>query len=145
MNELNQQGIFIGDYFVLNYYDILVFFQVTKTTKNSVFLIELATKHTKYGIMLTKRLKPSKNPLIIQKNNTSTKTQYEVYPTKLNDKEYWLPIYINYGDKIFELASKQTDFPAYGYAYACRINEVINKYWEEPKKMVEEEEEINWA
>lgn len=37
MNELNQQGIFIGDYFVLNYYDILVFFQVTKTTKNSVF------------------------------------------------------------------------------------------------------------
>ena len=91
--------------------------------------------------MLTKRLKASKKPYIIKDNNTRTKTQYEVQPINLNDKEYWLPIEINYGDTIHTEAFKYCDFPAVGYTYAVPIKDYLNKYWEKP---VEKEEETDW-
>ena len=61
-DELNKYDIFLLDVFVLNYYGILVFFQVCKTKKDSVFLVELATKRYKNGITLTKGFKASKKP-----------------------------------------------------------------------------------
>ena len=136
--ELNESGIFLLDTYLLDYYGVKVFFQVCKTTKHSVYLVELATKKTKYGIMLTKRIKASKKPLVILKNNTYTKSEYEVTPINLNGKEYWLPIEIHYGDLIHQEAEKYYDFPAVGYAYAVPIKDVINKYWETPT-LIEEE------
>ena len=65
MDELNDYGIFLLDIYVLNYYGIKVFFQVCKTTEKSVYLIELATKRYKNGIMLTKNFSASKKPYII--------------------------------------------------------------------------------
>lgn len=134
MNEINKYGIFLLDIYLLDYYGIKVFFQVCKTTKDTVFLVELATKRTKQGIMLTKRIKASKKPYIIHTNNTYTKTKYEVQPINLNDREYWLPIEINYGDKIHTDAFKYCDFPSVGYAYAVPIKDYLNKYWEKPKE-----------
>lgn len=134
MDELNQDGIFLLDIYLLDYYGIKVFFQVCKTTKNTVYLVELATKRTKQGIMLTKRIKPTKKPLIILKDNTYTKSQYEVNPVRLIQSECWLPIQIKYGDPIFREAERIMKYPACGYTYAVPIKDVINKYWKAPKK-----------
>ena len=144
-DELNECGIFLLDIYLLDYYGIKTFFQVCKTTQKTVYLVELATKKTKYGIMLTKHIKASKKPLIICFNNTPTKTQYQVKPINLNGKEFWLPIPINYGDPIYKEAEKYDSCPACGYAYAVPIKDVINKYWEKPVEIEKEEEKINWA
>lgn len=144
-NELNDYGIFLLDIYLLDYYGVKVFFQVCKTTQKTVYLVELATKMTKYGIMLTKHIKASKKPLIVRLNNTYTKTQYEVKPINLNDKEFWLPIPINYGDPIHKEAKKYCDFPACGIAYAVPIKDVINKYWQNPIEIKKEEGTKNWA
>ena len=50
MNEPNRYGIYLLDMYMLDYYGIKLFFQVCKTTENSVFLVELATKRYKDGI-----------------------------------------------------------------------------------------------
>ena len=144
IDELNDCGIFLLDIYLLDYYGIKVFFQVCKTTKNTVYLVELATKRTKYGIMLTKHIKASKNPLIVRSNNTYTKSEYEVKPINLSGKEYWLPIEIKYGDPIHKEAEKYDFCPVCGYAYAVPIKDVINKYWKAPSE-IEKEEEISWA
>lgn len=138
-NEINDYGIFLLDYYLLDYYGIKVFFQVCKTRRNSVYLVELATKTNKYGIMLTRTIKASKKPKIIRFNNTYTKSQYQVYPISLKDNEYWLPIEIKIGDPIYEEAKKYCDYPAFGYAYAVPIKDVLNKYWEVPKEKEPEE------
>ena len=143
-DELNRFGIFLMDIFMLDYYGVQVFLQVTKTTDETVFLTELATKKTKYGTMLTKRLVPSKTPLIVLKDNTPTKTTYEVKPINLKGKEYWLPIEIGYGDPIYREALKYHESPVYGYAYAVPIKEVIGKYWLKPISL-KEKRKLNWA
>lgn len=135
-NELNKNGIFLLDTYMLDYCGIKVFFQVCGTTKDTVFLIELATKKTKYGIMLTKRIKPSKTPLIVRYNNVFSKSNYEVRPIDLYGKEFWLPIQIKYGDAIYEEAKQYNEYPPIGYAYAVPIKDILNKYWEEPEKIV---------
>ena len=148
MNEINKYGIFLLDIYLLNYYGVKVFFQVCKTTKETVFLIELATKETKEGIMLTKRIKASKKPLIIRENNTHTKSKFEVKPIQLNSlnrNDYWLPIDIKVGDPIWNEAQKYNEFPAFGVAYAVKITDVINKYWEKPCVVKCEEDEVDWA
>lgn len=129
-DELNKHGIFIGDVFILNYCGIKVLFQVCKTTKNSVFLVELATKRYKDGIMLTKSIKASKNPLIINKDNTHTHSTYEVVPIKL-EKDYWLPIEIKPFSKIHIMALQRNGFEyaPTGYAYAVPVKEYYNRYW----------------
>lgn len=144
MNELNRNGIFLLDIYLLDYYGIKVFFQVCKTTRDTVYLVELATKVTKEGIMLTKRIKASKKPIIIRLNNTPTKSKYEVKPIKLNGKDFWLPIAINYNDPIYEEAQKYHEYPVSGIAYAVPIKDVLNKYWEKPVE-IGKEEVIDWA
>ena len=143
-DELNRFGIFLLDIFMLDYYGVQVFLQVTKTTEETVFLTELATKMTKHGLMLTKRLRPSKNPLIVLKDNSPTKTTYEVKPINLRGKEYWLPIEIGYGDPIYQEAKKYHKSPVYGYAYAVPIKDVIGKYWLKSITL-KEKERLNWA
>ena len=140
-NELNKYGIFLLDIYMLDYYGIKVFFQVCKTTRETVYLVELATKVTKYGIMLTKTIKPSKKPYFVRYNNTYTKSEYQVKPINLKDKQIWLPIEIKYTDKIYEEAKKYYDYPVWGYAYAVpmKLDDVLNKYWELPKEKEKEE------
>lgn len=129
MDELNDYGIFLLDIYVLNYYGIKVFFQVCKTTEKSVYLIELATKRYKNGIiMLTKNFSASKKPYIILNNNTRRKSTYEVYPVK-NGYGHYLPIEVKLGSRLHEEALNRTDFPIAGTAYAVPVRDVLNKYW----------------
>lgn len=123
-NELNEQSIIIGSFYILNYYDILVFFRVCKTTKKSVYLIELGTKKYKDGIILTKGFKASKKPLVILNNNTWQKSTYEVFPQKDG-----LPIEIEFGSKLYNEALKRTDFPLCGTVYAELIQDIWKWYW----------------
>lgn len=144
-DELNEFDIMLLDTYILDYYGIKVFFQVCKTKPKSVCLVELATKKTKYGIMLTKQIKASKKPLIITENNTYTKSQYEVYPINLNGDEYWLPIPIDRNSPIYKEALQYEDCPSCGIAYAVPIKEIINMYWDCPEKKKEQEQEENIA
>ncbi len=125
MNELNIYDIFINDVFVLNYHGLLVFFQVCKTTEKSVFLVELGIKkYKKDGITLTKKLKPSKKPLIITENNTIRKTTYEVKPFKL-DNILFIPIRIDWDVPIINLV----EYPTFGIYFATPIKKYVGKYW----------------
>lgn len=126
--DLNNYGIFITDIYLLSYCGIILFFQVCKTTKKSVYLIELATKKYKNGTMLTKRIHASKKPLIIKHNNTITKSNYEIFPIKIDD-EYLLPIEIKYGDDLYKKAEEYVDYPPIGYVYAIPIKDYLHKYW----------------
>ena len=133
MNELNNKGIFLLDVFMLDYCGIKVFFQVCKTTDESVLLVELATKRYKNGIMLTKNLLVSKKPYIIINNNTHTRSTYEVYPINMENREYWLPIEIKMGSKLYSEA--HSDYPPIGIAYAVPIRSFLNKYWIDDKEI----------
>lgn len=140
-DEINEFGIFLTDIFILDYYGIKTFFQVCGTTKKTVFLIELAQKEIGGKTMLSKNLVASKNPKVVRNMNVWTKSRYEVTPINLNGNEYWLPIPIKIGDPLFNEALKYTEFPSVGYAYAVKVNDVANKYWEPPMK----KEKINLA
>ena len=124
-SELNEQGILIGSFYILNYYGVYVFLRVCKTTKKSVYLIELATKKHKEGISLTKGFKPTKKPYIVQFNNTWRKSNYEVFPTK--DK--LLPIEITYGSKLYNAALQNTKYPVCGTAFAEPVQDIWKWYW----------------
>lgn len=127
-NELNEMGIFVGSFYILNYYGICVFFRVCKTTKKSVYLMELATKRYKEGIMLCKGFKGSKNPYVVLENNTWRKSKYEVFPT-----EEGLPIEVQYGSKLFNEAKNKMcqNVPMCGQVYAQPIefNDLMAHYW----------------
>lgn len=112
MDDLNEQGIFLADVFALDYYETKLFFQVVKTTKNSVFLMELHTEPYEYGVKISIPVRPEKYPSIIKKNNTLTKTTYEVYPIKI-EKDWWLPI----------------EFDGFIH-YAIKVENWQNKYWD---------------
>ena len=116
------------DVFALNYYGILVFFQVCKVTENSVFLVELATKRYKNGIRLTKHFSASKKPYIILNNNIYTRSTYEVYPIR-NGYSYLLPIEVDIDSPLYQEALNRTEYPVLGTVYASPIYDYANKYW----------------
>ena len=134
MNVLNNKGVCLFDVYVMDYYGIIVFFQVCKTTRESVFIMELATKRYKDGLTLTKTIKGSKTPLVVVNNNTYEKTKYEVIPT--DDKR--LPIKIEFESKIWKEARKYVDWPRVGVCYAFPYNNYKNKYWKKPDKKIKE-------
>ena len=142
-DELNRCGIFLQDVFMLDYYGIKTFFQVCGTTKETVFLIELAVRETEQGVMIRVPMKPSRKPRVILRDNTPTKSRYEVTPAKLNGKDYWLPIRIDPGDPLNSEAKRYESDPICGYAYAIPIKDVLNKYWEKPKD--NRKPKANWA
>ena len=125
-NELNDQGVFIGDIYALNYYEILVFFEVCKTKEKTVYLVELGTKRYKNGVMFLKGYKASKRPLIITENNTRNKTTYQVRP----QKDLSLPILITTDTPIYKRAKDNlVRHPQTGIFYATKIVDYINHYW----------------
>lgn len=126
-NEPNDQGVFIGDIYILNYYEILVFFQVSKTKYDYVYIYEMATKKYKDGIMLTDKWKNSKKPLVITENNTWEKTKYIVYP----QKDLTLPIKITTEMPIYKKAQERIKNPLTGIFYITKVLEedLQNCYW----------------
>lgn len=135
-NELNKDDIFLLDVFHLNYYGINVFFQVCKTDYDNVCVYEMATKvislnGIKYD-MLTKGLKPSKNPFVVPKSmNTYSKSNYKVYPVRL-DGYYGvsIPIEINFNSPLYNKAILMgEEQPIIGTAYAFPIREYVGKCW----------------
>ena len=125
MDEINDYGVFLGDVYCLNYYDILVFFYVSKTTAKTVFLVELGTKKYKNGITLTKGFKAAKNPLVITEYNTYEKTTYEVTP----NRDLSLPIRITADLPIYEKALEKVEFPMTGTFYITKVKDWANTYW----------------
>lgn len=127
-NELNEKGIIIGSFYILNYYGICVFFRVCKTTKHSVYLMELATQRYEDGIMLKDGFKGSKDPYVVLENNTWRKSQYEVFP----EKNGCLPIPVEYGSKLYrEAENKMVGSPLCGTVYAEPIpyDDLMSHYW----------------
>lgn len=111
-DELNNQGIFLADVFVMDFFETKLFFQVVKTRENSVYLIELQTEPYEYGVKISVPVRPAKYPIIVKRNNTQTKTTFEVYPIKF-EKDWWLPIEHN------------------GFVYyATKVEDWRNKYWD---------------
>lgn len=126
--NLNKYGVFIGDVFLLNYYGILVFFQVVATTETYTYLVELKTVPCGEGIVLDKDLKTSKNPYFVLKNNIRSKTTYKVEPRYYN-KEVVLPIKIDENSKIYQEAYEMYDNPIVDTFYAYKLNEYRNCCW----------------
>ena len=131
-DELNIYGVCLLDVYMLDYCGIKVFLQVCKTKAETVFLTELGTKRTKWGIMLRKGLKASKTPLVVTERNAFTKSRYEVKPMKVDGPDYWLPIEVKPGDPLYMEALKYRDDPPCGTAYATPITEFVDRDWEEP-------------
>ena len=137
---MTDTGIELLDLYLLSYAGIKVIFQVCKTTRNTVFLVELATKKYRDGYSLTKTFKPSKKPLIIKNKNIFTKSTYEVCAIRPDKK---LPIKIDLSTKIFWEAQKYVDYPLIGTFLAVPFVDYLNKYWKKPKK--KEKEKNIWA
>lgn len=139
-DELNDYGIFLTDKFILNYYNIIVIFDVCGTTKNSVILYELETKKTeingKNAVILDKKLSPSKKTYFVPVDeNSFTKSRFEIQPTYLNG-ELRIPLAVPYGSKLYNKAVEEGhQYPAYGIVYAEPLKEFRNIYW-----IVEKEE-----
>ena len=135
-DELNQYDIMLGDLYVLNYYGVLVFFEVCKTRTKSVFLVELKSEEYLDGTMISRKIQASKDPLVITQNNTYRKSTYEVYPVEMEKGEYWLPIKVDYGSKLFKKASECCVFPLSGYHYAVPMKDAYDKYFKKDIKNI---------
>lgn len=134
-DELNKYGITLGDFYLLNFCGILVFFEVAKTRENSVYLVELKSEDYLDGTMISRKIQASKDPLVVLENNTYRKTTYEVYP-QLNFGQYWLPIKVDYGSKLFKAAEKQGLNPFPGTFYAEPMPDCYRKYFKKNIKYI---------
>ena len=122
------------DIYALNYYGIIVVFEVCDVhheKEDYVSLIELETKRYKDGIALTKQLKPAKYPLVIKNNNVWSKTTYYVR-ARLDKK---LPIVVSQTSRLFWEATKYVDSPMIGTFLAEPFPNYLTTYWEKPKKI----------
>lgn len=129
-----KHGFFPSDIFVLNYYGVFVFFQITKITSSSVFLMELESKPYKNGYVLKFPIKACKTPLVILKNNTYEKSTYEVYPLKLED-DFLLPIEVQLFSPLYNKALEEGRNPIDGIAYAEKVKNHLGKYWSNKRKI----------
>ena len=126
-NELNDQGVFLGDVYLLNYYDILAFFEVSKTKHNRVYIFELGVKKYKNGYTLLSGWKRAKKPLVITENNTYEKTTFVAYP----QKDLSLPIRITSDMPIYKKAQERVKNPLLGTFYLTKVldEDLRNYYW----------------
>lgn len=129
---MTDNGIKLLDLYILSYLGIKVVFQVCNTTRNTVTLIELATKKYKDGITLTKRYKATKKPLIIKNDNVFSRSKYKVVAMREDKK---LPIKIDLTTKIFYEAQKYQEYPPMGTFLAVPFVEHRTTYWKKPKKI----------
>ena len=126
-NELNDQGVFLSDIYMLNYYDILVFFQVSKTKYDCVYIYELGVKKYKDGYTLLNGWKKARKPLVITENNTYNKTTFVAYP----QKDLSLPIQITADMPIYKKAQERVKNPMLGTIYLTKVldEDLRNYYW----------------
>ena len=129
---MTDTGIYLLDLYLLSYSGMKIIFQVCKTTKKSVFLIELATKRYKGGYTLTDTFHATKSPLIVVDKNVFTKSTYEVPATRKDKK---LPIRILYGSRAYNEATKYVKYPKFGTFLAVPFLDYMNTYWKAPKKL----------
>lgn len=125
---LNKFGVFVNDVFLLNYYGILTFFQVAKTTENYVYLVELATTQEERGISIDKHLKTTKNPKVVLTNNVRSKTKYKVIPL-IHHFEPVLPIEVEENSILYKEVYAYVDYPEPGTYYAYKVNDYIDCCW----------------
>ena len=129
---MTDTGILICDLYLLSYEGLKVIFQVCKTTPKTVCLIELATKKYKDGYTLTKKYRPSKQPLVVVKDNVFSRSAYEVSAMRIDKK---LPIRIDLRSKLFWEATKYTRYPKRGIFFAVPFLNHRNTYWKKPVEL----------
>lgn len=127
---MNKHGIFIQDIYLLSYCGIKVIFEVCETFEHSVRIIELATKKYRNGISLTKRIRPTRFPLVVTGPNTFEKSRYEVRTRP--DKR--LEIVITRASRLFWEATKYVECPLIGKFLAIPFPNYRDTFWNKPKK-----------
>lgn len=130
-NELNEDGVFLQDIYLLSYCGLKIVLEVCKTYPHSVCVIELATKKYREGISLTKWIRPTPKPLLVVGQNTFEKSTYEV---KTN-RDKTLSIVITRLSNLFWEATKYVDCPLTGTFKAVPFPDYLNTYWKKPKKI----------
>ena len=136
---------FFGDIYLLNYCDILVFFQICDVKAETVKVVELATYPYENGVMLYRDLRVSKKPYFV-KRNVRSKSDYEI--TLEEGMEESLPIWIDCDSTIYkEAVANRTYLPATGVFYAEKISKALDTYFvaaelEEQIEVEEIEEEV---
>lgn len=152
-NTLNNQGIYLCDVFHLNYYGVHVFFQVCRTSANSVCIYELKTKvKNMWGrkrIAIFEDAKPEREHTLVVplENNIYMRSNFECAPIKLPDqKDYCLPIKVDYDSPLYKRALEVgAKSPLVGVAYAEKVNEWYNKWWPYIEPQKEEEQVMYFA
>lgn len=125
----NQYRVYTQDIYILCFAGIKVVFEVCRVTYNSVFLVELATKKYKDGIIVDENLSLSKNPFFVKENNNRLKSTFEVFP--LADRS--IPIEITKDSDIYWEACKYVKEPVVGWYLAEPFPNYLNTYWKEPE------------
>ncbi len=129
--NMNKDGVFLQDIYLLSYCGLKVIFEVCKTYDHSVCLIELATKNYKDGISLTKYVRPTFYPLVITKHNRFSKSTFEVFTRP--DKKLVIPIDTN--TRLYWEALKYVPNPPVGRFLAVPFPDYLKTYWKKPKKL----------
>ncbi len=111
--------------FILDYYGVIVLFEVCDVTEETVKLVELALRPYEDGVMIYNDRRLSKKPLFVKKN-VFTKSDYEVVPTE----DGLLPIKIDYESPIYAKAIQLGyEIPLIGTFYAEKVEDALNTYW----------------
>lgn len=152
---INKYGIVTGDIYSLIYYGVYIYFQVTKITTNSVFLVELGTKKFKKEndnnnyVTFLSDCKPTKKPLVVLENNVFTKTKFEICPILFyGEKEAFLPIEVKQGSKLhlkaMELNKRYVPANCYAYATFFKHSHEYHCYWKEieTEKIIQKNNEL---
>ena len=119
--------------YILDYYSVIVAFQVCKVEAEEIRLVELALRPYENGWMIYDDMRLSKNPYFVNKN-VFTKSDYSVTPLE----EGLVPIEIDYASPIFaEALRRGEECPLVGTFYAERTKNYRDVYFisdYEPKK-----------
>ena len=118
------------DIYMLDYYGIMVFFEICDVCEETVKLVELATKPYKDGVILYDDLRLSKKPYFVRKN-VFTKSDFEITPVENPEirDEFLLPIEINFKSKIFIEVLKSGKHPITGVFFLNKVEEWRNHYF----------------
>ena len=139
----NVDGVMIGDCFCLHYYNINVFFYVSKIDTYEVAVYELAKRTIKYNGQLVDVLCPNYKatsmPLVVEGSNCFSKTKFYVKTGTVQKFGTVLKIPIKYTSRIYEKVSNSVPFPETGLFYAFALKEEtengLRKYFWETKTM----------
>lgn len=132
-DELNDCDIMLGDVYMLNYYGVKVFFEVSQTDYDKVCVYELKTKKMfidgKYRIMIDEKGKSERKSTLVVPLNENTYRKSKFWVEYANSNTLKIPIDMNM--PIYkEAVARGVNCPVYGTAFAVYVPDWYNKYWD---------------